>query len=536
MPVTTKQCDFSQPVGENPPQLKTGVDKGCILGRSGDKIGFLGRTPIAQRERIFVPLGQIHTTGSKVGATSTGAGWISGAAADIHAITLAASATATATFPISGLRVGDKITGFGPIGQIESGGNTATLDANLRSLTVAAADPTDASLASITQISVTADAIVSFASHGVKDLDITVTRNKTYYVLLTGVTAAATDIALQGIYVEVVRNRAHEAYRVFNSRAKIGADSGWSVTTAANTHTVGTLAASDAAASLVIPLSGIQPGTLIRSVAVLGQIEMGSTAATTLAGALYKIAPAAGANVTTLVKNLPTIVGAASTDVALDATNMGWAAVGDADDVLTAAGEHYFVLLNATTVANSDIQIMGVEALVREPVSMATRMATNMKKLGSSAGWSANPAANTDESTCPISQTAAELVIPLTGLRIGDRITSFWPVGQVVSVAACTVDVSLRKITGAAADLVDASVAAITQVSTAVNLELGTAHAKTGLSSEVVGADETFYFLITATTDGDATIGLIGVGFTVEPDPTEAIIDTLAKFGLVAAS
>jgi hypothetical protein len=139
-------------------------------------------------------------TRAKVGGT---AGWVVGAADDLGLMaTLPASQTSsTLVVPITGLKVGDTITSFSLIGQIESGGNTATLDANLRKMTSAAADVTDASVDSITQVSVTADAIVS-ASKTLGTPDV-VAENETFYILITGTTAASTDVALQGVSVTV---------------------------------------------------------------------------------------------------------------------------------------------------------------------------------------------------------------------------------------------------------------------------------------------------------------------------------------------
>lgn len=135
---------------------------------------------------------QIGTRG-KVGATS---GWTVGAANDLPYLgTVAASQTgATLVLPIDGLAVGDTITGFRVVAQIESGGNTVTLDAALRATTNVAAEPTDASIGSMTQVSVTADTAVSQSKTGLTEV---VTSGKTYYLLLTATTAGSTDIILQ---------------------------------------------------------------------------------------------------------------------------------------------------------------------------------------------------------------------------------------------------------------------------------------------------------------------------------------------------
>lgn len=145
----------------------------------------------------------LFSSDAKVGAT---AGWVVGGGAINTGLlaTLPASQTAsTLVVPITGLRVGDTITGFHLMGQIESAGNTATLDADLRKHTVSAGDPTDASVGAITQISVTADTAINSGNSTKSGLAEVIAANETFYVLLTGTTAAATDVAMMGIAVTV---------------------------------------------------------------------------------------------------------------------------------------------------------------------------------------------------------------------------------------------------------------------------------------------------------------------------------------------
>ena len=140
----------------------------------------------------------VSIAGAKVGGT---AGWTLAAADNVSLATVAASQTGSKlVIPITGLKVGDTITGFNVVGQIESAGGTVTLDADLRKHTAAAADVSDASVGSITQISVTADAIVSAAKTGLTEV---VAAGESFYLLLTATTAATTDIALQGATITV---------------------------------------------------------------------------------------------------------------------------------------------------------------------------------------------------------------------------------------------------------------------------------------------------------------------------------------------
>ena len=136
-----------------------------------------------------------------IGKVGAGAGWAVGAAANTgYLATMAASQTAgTFVVQIPYVGVGDTITGVYPIAQIESAGNTVTLDFDLRAHTNTAADPGDASVLSGTQISVTADTAVGIAH--VKTGTHVVLATNSYYILLTGTTGASCDIILLGAAV-----------------------------------------------------------------------------------------------------------------------------------------------------------------------------------------------------------------------------------------------------------------------------------------------------------------------------------------------
>jgi hypothetical protein len=137
--------------------------------------------------------------GWHVGAT---AGWAVNGAADSHRATCPADQTAsTLVIPVPGLKVGDTITAYSLVGQIESAGGTVTVDAALYKQTAAAADITEASLGSITQVSVTADAIIS-ASKTLATAEV-VAANETFFILVTVTTGSSCDIALQGATITV---------------------------------------------------------------------------------------------------------------------------------------------------------------------------------------------------------------------------------------------------------------------------------------------------------------------------------------------
>jgi hypothetical protein len=133
----------------------------------------------------------------------TAAGWTVNAANNIGTIaTMAAGQSAgTLVVAIPNLHVGDTITAFSVYSSINSAGNAVTLDANLRTLTIAAgATATDASVASINQVSVSGATASSATKSG---LSTVVAAGVNYYLLITGTTAASTTIEISQIEVTV---------------------------------------------------------------------------------------------------------------------------------------------------------------------------------------------------------------------------------------------------------------------------------------------------------------------------------------------
>jgi hypothetical protein len=104
------------------------------------------------------------------------------------------------------------------------------------------------------------------------------------------------------------------------------------------------------------------------------------------------------------------------------------------------------------------------------------------------------------------------LVIPITGLRVGDKLLTFRVVGALgaTSSNATVVDADLRKVTKGAGAVTDASVADITQVSVEADTALDS---EADLSEEVVATDYQYYVLVTGTTANNAAndIALCGV-------------------------
>ena len=135
----------------------------------------------------------------------------------------------------------------------------------------------------------------------------------------------------------------------------------------------------------------------------------------------------------------------------------------------------------------------------------------NTGKAGATAGWvTAN---DTGVVTVPASGTADTWTIPLI-LRQGDTIKAFKVSGQIESAGSIVnLDADLRATTAAAADLSDASVGAIVQVSSAADYKI--VDEKTGLSHTVI-AGNSYYILITSTTGSSTDIALQGVEVTME--------------------
>lgn len=149
------------------------------------------------------------TGGGKVGGT---AGWVPGGAANNLGTlgTQAAGTTgATLVVPVPALKAGSRIQGGHLIGQGESAGNTATLTWALRKRTAVAADNADALVEDMAAaLSITADTLVSSANTAIPAIDELVVDGTSYYVLITGTTAASTDWDILAIALRVLEEPA----------------------------------------------------------------------------------------------------------------------------------------------------------------------------------------------------------------------------------------------------------------------------------------------------------------------------------------
>lgn len=139
-------------------------------------------------------------------------------------------------------------------------------------------------------------------------------------------------------------------------------------------------------------------------------------------------------------------------------------------------------------------------------------------KVGATAGWVVGAANNIGRmATLPASQTGSTLVVPLTGLKVGDTLTSVHLVGQIESAGnTVTVDMGVWRLTAAAADLTNFGPDTMTQLSVTADTIMSAANTTKNLTTpDVVAADETFYVVITATTLASTDIDLMGVAYTV---------------------
>jgi hypothetical protein len=175
--------------------------------------------------------------------------------------------------------------------------------------------------------------------------------------------------------------------------------------------------------------------------------------------------------------------------------------------------------IDETTAHTGNITNSGTVTFTGSVVRAAQkRIISGYSKVGATAGWVVGGGAvNTGlTATCPQSQTASTLVVPVRGLKVGDTITSFHLIGQIESAGGTvTVDADLRKLTAAAADVADASVGAITQLSVTADAIMSATNTNKASLTEVVAADETFYVLLTATTGASTDIALQGIAITV---------------------
>ncbi len=152
-------------------------------------------TVVRTGRELFVPAGD-----ALAGAT---AGWVVTGADDGLARLPAAQTDSTLVVPLKGLHIGDTITGVRVIGQVESAGANVTLIISVRKGTAAVGDVADVELDTANVGTLSTDTLISDTVLEVTALTETLTEVEMVYALLTGTTAALTDIAITGFVVTV---------------------------------------------------------------------------------------------------------------------------------------------------------------------------------------------------------------------------------------------------------------------------------------------------------------------------------------------
>lgn len=145
----------------------------------------------------------VQTIGDNAHLGSSGAGWVIAADSDASLTTLPASQTSEeVVIPISiPLKVGWIITAWTLNGQIESAGQTCTVDAQMFTQTDAAGDVAIASVGSgMNQLSKTADFQIVAGEGGLTE---TVAAGKSYLIKVLATTGSSTDVALSSITITV---------------------------------------------------------------------------------------------------------------------------------------------------------------------------------------------------------------------------------------------------------------------------------------------------------------------------------------------
>lgn len=177
-------------------------DNELVLGGSVTVSGTqtITGTQVRAGRKIVTPI----CGNAKVGAT---AGWVITGADNICHATLPASQTSsTLIVPVTGIEIGDTLTGVSLMGQVESAGGNVTLVMSVRKLTTAAADNTDTEIGTDNVGTLVADTLISSANMAVTGLTEVLAEGETIYILLTGTTAGSTDIDITGLLATVTRS------------------------------------------------------------------------------------------------------------------------------------------------------------------------------------------------------------------------------------------------------------------------------------------------------------------------------------------
>lgn len=149
-----------------------------------------------------------------------------------------------------------------------------------------------------------------------------------------------------------------------------------------------------------------------------------------------------------------------------------------------------------------------------EPANTRQVLQCAFAKVGATAGWTAGTAAaDTSLAALPQSQTAATLIIPVTGLKIGDVITGAFLLGEIIATSTGdTLDCALHSQLGVAGSITDTNLGSMTQyVSASVNDLFTSKNTKILLTEEhTIVEGESFYLILTGTTAASNSMKIHG--------------------------
>lgn len=144
--------------------------------------------------------------------------------------------------------------------------------------------------------------------------------------------------------------------RILNARAKVGSAAGWVLGGADNLAVLATMAQSQTAGTLVVPVHGLRVGDTITAFGISAQIESAG-GAVTIDAALRKLINVAADPTDNAVSTITQV--SVTADTASQAEKTGLSSV-------VAATDSYYILITATTAASTDIQLLSANVTVTE--------------------------------------------------------------------------------------------------------------------------------------------------------------------------
>lgn len=139
-------------------------------------------------------------------------------------------------------------------------------------------------------------------------------------------------------------------------------------------------------------------------------------------------------------------------------------------------------------------------------------------KVGATSGWSLSGSDIGSIGNLPSDHTGSTLVIPLSGLRIGDVVSGFYLIGQMSSDAGTgTIDATLKLASMLSDEVTTSSLGSMTQLTTnATDIKLSSSNASKSLSANhTLATDEELFLIVTGTTQSNNQINLEGIGLNI---------------------